>query len=175
MPLRHAQVIDSDTGELLQTVSVPDTHRLASFPLPENRKYKRPPFVAVYTDNIMDIIEKKHLTSSEAGVLLFMLPFLDWQGTSLVDRVTKAPLNESTLAEKLGMERRHVWEVLRTLNDKGMVFLINKGKGHPSGIMLNPNLFFFGKAIKDPTEQAHFEDCAYEPKKRVYYRKSTKD
>ncbi len=171
----HAQIVDRSTGEITREFDYPEGNRLVSFPPSDQQRYRRPPFAAVYSDNIYDIMKKKHLTTSEAGFFLFLVHFLDWQGTSLVDRKNHAPLNESTLAAELGMERRHVWETLRTLNDKGMVFLINKGHGRPAGIMLNPNLFFFGKTVKDPTDCAHFDDCGYEPAKRVCYRKTPKD
>lgn len=175
MLLRHAQVIDTDTGELLQTVHVPDTHRLASFPAPEHPRYKRPPFFVVYRPNWLDIVRKKRLTFHEVGVFMSLLAFLDWQGTSLVHPDTGAPLNESNLAELLKTDRKHLSDTLRSLNDKGMVFLINKGRGNPSGIMLNSHVVFFGKAIKDPTEHAHFESCNYEPVRRVHYRKVSKE
>lgn len=168
-------MIDSDTGELVKTVNIPDGHRLASFPPPENPRYRRPRFFMVYRPNWLDIVRKKRLTFHEVGVLTSMLAFLDWQGTSLVHPDTGIPLNESTLADLLGADRKRLSETLKVLNDKGMVFLINKGRGNPSGIMLNSNVFFFGKAIKDPTEHAHFEDCNYEPAQRVHYRKASKD
>ncbi len=165
-------MIDTSTGEILQTVSVPDSHRLASFPISEHPRYQRPPFFVVYRPNWLDIVRKKRLSFHERGVLASLLAFLDWQGTSLVHPDTQIPLNESSLADLLGSDRKSLSETLKSLNDKGMIFLINKGKGNPSGIMLNPNVFFFGKTMKDPTEAAHFGTCNYEPVRRVAYRKT---
>lgn len=126
-------------------------------------------FFMVYRTNWMDLILKNKLNITEVGMLGSLMTFIDWQSNFLVHPKTKMLLNESTLADLLNCSRGCIRRHITTLNEKGLVAIVKAGSGSPNKYILNSNIAFYGRKIKDINEHLIFNDVEYVPKTEIKY------
>lgn len=165
-------IIDAETGEILhkqqrRQVWLQKDESLVKFKRTQQKTNVQ--FFMLYRTNWHDIILKKRLSFSEIGVLTSLLAFIDWQSNFLVHPATKTLLNESTLAELLECEKKNLREHIARLNAKGLIAIVKSGAGYPNKYILNSNIAFFGRKMKDINEHKIFNDVAYVPKTPIKY------
>jgi hypothetical protein len=129
----------------------------------KNNTPSNPDFVCVFRDNWNDLVRKKALTFAERGVLMSLIGFTDWRSNVLVHPETRQVLNESTLANLLQSDRKHVATHLESLNKKGLIAIVKTGNRTPNKYMMNSNLAVFGKTLKDPAEHGVFNNTDWKP------------
>ena len=128
-----------------------------------------PEFIKLYRTNIIEVITSKKLSMTERGVFLSLLIFVDWQSNFLVHPTTKRVLNDSSISSLIGYDRSALADVVKRLNDKGLIIILKNGNGRGNSYMINTNLVFNGRRIKDVNEHKAFENVAYKPKINVKY------
>jgi len=132
-------------------------------------KPSSPEFIKIYRTNIIQIITAKKLSMVERGVFLSMLIFVDWQSNFLVHPETKRVLNDSSLSSLTGYDRYALADVAKKLNDKGLIIILKNGNGRGNSYMINTNIVFNGRKIKDINEHKSFANVAYKPTVKVKY------
>lgn len=163
------------TGEVVSQYWETTTQSLNSRIDKKNERNSSPYFIKLYRTNWLDIVKKKNLTPTEAGIFSLCLAFVGWETTYLVDPETFELLNESDIAKLTGFDRNTIHTAMESLNSKGLVAIVKKGKGRPNNFQINSNIAFWGSKIKDISEHNVFcKDCAYEPKIVVKYKEITK-
>ena len=174
------KIVDQDTGEILYNQEKREfwcqDDEFVQIVKPGSKKKmrKKPDFIKVYRVNIQDIIRKKKLNLTEAGVFMMLLSFVDWESNFLVHPDTNKLLNISDLARLIGQDRTSLSRQIKKLNDKGLLSLVYNGNGRANKIILNSNIVFSGTKMKDIREHELFDDCPYKPKYRVEYEQSKK-
>lgn len=128
-----------------------------------------PEFIKLYRTNIIEIITAKKLSMVERGVFLSMLVFIDWQSNFLVHPETKKVLNNSSLSKLIGYDRYALADIAKKLNDKGLIIILKNGNGRGNSYMVNTNIVFNGRKIKDVNEHKAFDNLSYRPKVKVKY------
>jgi hypothetical protein len=164
-----------ETGEVVTQYWKTTTLGFNARPDKMIEKNNSPYFIKLYRTNWLDIVKKKNLTPTEAGIFSLCLAFVGWETNYLVDPETFEPLNESDIAKLTGFDRSTIHSAMESLNSKGLVAIVKKGKGRPNNFQINSNIAFWGSKIKDISEHNVFcRDCAYEPKIIVKYKEITK-
>lgn len=118
---------------------------------------KKPPglngkeeFAMIYINEVAMWLERddKRLTADEGAFLFFVLPYLDYYGQVMLKDQNGQPARLTVQrSEKLmGWDRNKVNRVLRGLEDKRIIYKVREGQ--TKFIILNPRLFFRGKANK---------------------------
>lgn len=128
-----------------------------------------PEFIKLYRTNIIDIITAKKLSMVERGVFLSLLVFVDWQSNYLVHPTTKKVLNDSSLSALINYDRWALADATKALNDKGLLIILKNGNGRGNSYMINTNVVFNGRKIKDINEHKSFDNVAYKPAIKVKY------
>jgi hypothetical protein len=160
-------ILDAETGEIYDAFWKVNHKKLPG------RNAKKPHFIKLYRTNWVDIVKKKKLSIHEAGLLVILMAYIDWQSPYLVHPDTGENLNEKEIADLLGIHRGHLHNQLDSLCSKGLIAKINKGKGSPNNYMINSNVFFFGSAIKDINDHLVFtKDCEYIPPVVLKYKEA---
>lgn len=161
-------VSDFETGE---TITQFWEGRMNSAPgRKPGRKPKQPPYAKIWMPNLLKVVLKKGLTTSEKALLFDLIAFLDWQSTMLVHPETCRPVNEAEIARALNMSRAWVHETLGSLNKKGIIGKFNAGEGKPNKYHMNPDLIFYGQKLNDPLDRARFDgDCSFEPVEKINF------
>jgi len=135
----------------------------------KKEKESNPEFIKLYRTNIIDIITSKKLSMTERGVFLSLLIFVDWQSNFLVHPTTKQVLNDSSISSLIGYDRSAFTDVVKRLNDKGLIIILKNGNGRGNSYMINTNVVFNGRRIKDINEHKAFNNVAYQPLTKVKY------
>jgi len=163
----HVTITEKETGEILST------HweiKMRNPPGKKPRKVKQPPYAKLWMPNLIKLVLDKKLSGAEKALLFDLLAFLDWQSTMLVHPLTGKPVNESGIADVLKMNRSHVHDTLKSLNEKGIIGKFNAGKGKPCKYHMNYHLFHYGEKMNDILDICRFDgDCAYEPPVKVEF------
>ncbi len=150
-----------------------------------------PEFIKLYRSNIIDVITRDYVTSEtepegpkktrkkwlsipERGVFLSMLVFVDWESNYIVHPKTKHLLNDTTLSELIGYDRAHLTEITKELSNKGLIAIIKNGNGRGNSYMINSNLVFNGRKMKDINEHKVFETCGYRPAVAINHKENDK-
>lgn len=168
-------VINDETGEVLHEHTRADIWLQpgeSAVVIKSGRKRDKPSspeFIKLYRTNIIDIITAKKLSMVERGVFLSMLIFIDWQSNYLVHPETKKVLNDSSLSRLIGYDRKALAEVTKKLNDKGLIVILKNGVGRGNSYMVNTNVVFNGRKIKDINEHKVFDNLSYAPRVKVKY------
>jgi len=133
-------------------------------------------FVKLYKQNLIQIAsekaKEKRLTLDEAGLFFLLFSIAGWQTPYIVNPETYKLMSCGEIADFLGRDRKHIFDLLERLIQKGMVSKVVNGNGRSNHYMINPNVAFYGKTIDDPTHLDVFKTCPYEPKKYIEYRKT---
>ena len=172
-------VIDEETGEVLHEHTraeiwlQPGETAVKVKPGRKRDKPSNPEFIKLYRTNIIDIITAKRLSMVERGVFFSMLVFVDWQSNYLVHPETKRVLNDSSLSRLIGYERNALAEIAKKLNDKGLIIILKNGIGRGNSYMINTNIVFNGRKIKDINEHRAFDNLSYAPRIKVKYQEET--
>jgi len=168
-------VVNEETGEILHEHTKtelwlqPGEAAIRVKPGRKRDKPSSPEFIKLYRTNIIEIITAKKLSMVERGVFLSMLVFIDWQSNFLVHPETKKVLNDSSLSQLIGYDRKALAETAKKLNDKGLIIILKNGNGRGNSYMVNTNVVFNGRKIKDLNEHKAFDNLSYRPKVKVIY------
>ena len=163
----HVTVVDDSTGEILYDFWERKTGK------PTGRMAARGcDFIKLYRTNVIDMIKRKKLDFKEAGLLYMLSALCGWKTPYIVHPDTRENMSCSDLSRLLGKDRKHLWEDLEKLCQKGCISKVFRGDGVPCHYMMNTNLAFFGNTIDDPNHLDTFRDCNYEPAVEVRYRKT---
>jgi len=166
---KEYQVItDVKTGEVLSEHWIEKRKKPSGRP-PGGKKHS---FYRVYCKNWSDIIDRKHLTLTEVGVLMSLMRFVDWESNFLVHPRTGRNANASELAQMLKIDRADLLKYLDRLHTKGMLSVVKiGGNGYPNHYILNSHILFKGNKMKDINEHYRFDkDCPYEPPSPIKYK-----
>jgi len=151
-------IANRDTGEVLDEFWNTRTKK----PLGRPPKKPKDDFVKVYTRNWSYVVKKKKLSLNEAGFFFSLLAFLDWESNFLVNPETGGNTSGREIAKVLGMDQDDVNEYMERLNKKGLVAIVKLGHGRPNHFILNTNLVFRGKHMKNLSEHERFNDSPLE-------------
>lgn len=168
-------ILDEETGEVLHEHTKTELwlqsgeSAIKVKPGRKRDKANSPEFIKLYRTNIIDIITAKKLSMVERGVFLSMLIFIDWQSNYLVHPETKKVLNDSSLSRLIGYDRKALAEAAKSLNDKGLIIILKNGTGRGNSYMVNTNVVFNGRKIKDINEHKAFDNLSYTPRIKVKY------
>ena len=166
-------ILDDETGEVLHKQKKcemwvqPD--EVAKVFKNKPKEGRKPEFIKLYRTNIIDIIKDKDLALNERGLFLSMLVFVDWESNFIVHPESRKLLTSSSLAELIGCNRNHIYEIATRLANKGLIAIIKNGNGRGTSFMINSHLVFNGRKMKDKNEHKVFADCGYKPKKEIKY------
>lgn len=163
---RRKIIKDKQTGEVIKEYWEEDRNKPSGRPTGRSAY-----FFKLYKTNWQDIVFERRMTPYEAGIFSFLIALVGWQTPYIVHPDTGENLNESEIAEFLGVSRSQLHDTIQSLVDKGFVAKVNKGNGRPNNYMLNTNIVFNGKTIKDLNDHFVFiKDCSYKPKIEIKYR-----
>lgn len=163
---QKVRVVDAENGVVLSEYWEETRGKPSGRP-PEGRQAW---FLRLYRTNWQDIVLKRRLTFTEAGVLMHLLAFVDWESNWLVHPETGANLNESELAGLLKCDRATLHGSLVALNKKGMIAIVKRGEGCPNHILFNSNVASYGKYMRNLRDHEVFDGGAYEAPVRIKYK-----
>ncbi len=103
-------------------------------------------FTRIIHDPCQKLIRSKTLTQMEKAFLFTILPFLQHQ-TNRVINEDKTLMNTNQMAELTGISSRHMRDIIRGLEEKGVLCRVKNGR--QVGIRLNPDYFQNGEAISE--------------------------
>jgi len=153
-----------------------------------------PEFIKTYRTNIIDIVtreappdkndtgrlpnghkrknKKKWLSTLERAIFLSMMVFIDWESNYIVHPANKNLLNDTSLGELIGYDRGTISETTNMLANKGLISIIKNGNGRGNSFMINTNIVFNGRKMKDLNDCKVFQDCPYKPITAIKYQQS---
>ncbi|WP_067729910.1 helix-turn-helix domain-containing protein [Oceanobacillus damuensis] len=79
-------------------------------------------FCQAIQENLSAIIKARHLTNSEIGVLLSLMPLVQLHSNAIIDHNNNHFLSISEIARYLGRERSATSKIITQLLNKGMLF-----------------------------------------------------
>lgn len=167
------QILDAETGEILhdqkkQELWIQDGERAYIYNQEKvERRKKTPHFIRLHRINWCDLVRRNILTRSEIALVASLLAFLDWESNYIIDDETKQFFNETSLAKALHYDKKGLRIQLEKLEDKGIIFIDRPGKGRANKYLINPNIAFWGKEVKNYIEHDKFNDAEYRPKSPI--------
>lgn len=162
----HVRIIETETGELLASYWEETRAKPTGKP-PGGRDAE---FMRLYRTNWVDIARNKRLTPHDAGVFMFLCGFVKWESNFLVHPDNGENLTISSIAQLLGIDRSNISDCVNRLNRAGFVAILKRGDGRENNILINSNVAFFGKYLKDMSEHATFDNVEYKPAVRIRYK-----
>lgn len=168
-------ITDAETSEIISQRWLNESDKKSGRP-PDKANLNSTYFVKLYKPNLIQIAteraKEKRLTLDEAGLFLLLFSVAGWQTPYIVNPDTYKLMSCSEIADFLGRDRKHVFDLLERLIAKGMISKVINGNGRSNHYMINPNVAFYGKTIDDPTHLDVFKTCPYEPTKYIDYKKT---
>ena len=155
----YITISDVETGEVIDAYWRERRNRPSGRP-PD--KAKSPDFYKVYSTNWKYILKKKNLSLNEIGFFFSLLMFVEYESNFLVHPKTRKNVSCREIAEVLGMDKMNVNELLKRLQEKGLLAAVTIGRGYPNHYILNTNIVFKGNKIKNPSEHERFNDSPLE-------------
>lgn len=109
-------------------------------------------FCQAIQENLDVIIQSKHLSNSELGFLLSMMPLVQLHSNAIIDHKDNRFLSISEIARYLGRERTATSKIIAELLNKGMLFEfadIHEIKQHKRNVtqrplFMNPEVIYAG-------------------------------
>ncbi|MFD2760470.1 hypothetical protein [Lentibacillus juripiscarius] len=109
-------------------------------------------FCQAIQENLDIVIQSKHLTNSELGLLLSLMPLVQFHSNAIINRETNEFMSVSEIARYLNRERSATSKTISQLLAKGMLFeFVNAQeiKAHKRNIsqrplFMNPEIIYAG-------------------------------
>ncbi|TMN20949.1 helix-turn-helix domain-containing protein [Lentibacillus cibarius] len=109
-------------------------------------------FCQAIQENLDTVIQSKHLTNSELGLLLSLMPLVQFHSNAIINRETNEFMSISEIARYLNRERSATSKTISQLLAKGMLFeFVNAQeiKAHKRNVsqrplFMNPEIIYAG-------------------------------
>ncbi|GAB3051209.1 hypothetical protein [Virgibacillus ainsalahensis] len=109
-------------------------------------------FCQAIQENLDMVIKSKHLTNSEIGLLLSLMPLVQLHSNAIIERETNEFMSISKIARYLDRERTATSKIISRLLQKGMLFEfvnVQEIKEHKRSItqrplFMNPEIIYSG-------------------------------
>lgn len=163
----HVVISDAETGEIFDAFW---RVRMKSPPGRPPEKARTPDFYKVYATNWRYLVRKKSLSLNEIGFFFSLLMFLGYESNFLVHPKTGKNVSGREIAEELWMDVGYTLDLLKRLQEKGLLAAVTIGRGYPNHYILNTNVVFKGNRIKNMGEHERFIDSPLGLPVTVHYK-----